>query len=85
MRKHSTVTLLRGIPNTRAITSCVSAGMLRGRMRRHAAGFIQPGNGALRFEIEVLLPADLRVRLRSAAGWTQITEASPRAIRSGAE
>ncbi len=35
-------------------------GMLRGRMRRHAAGFIQPCNRALRFQIEVLLAADLQ-------------------------
>ena len=84
MRKHSTVTLLRGIPKTRAITSCVFGGMLRGGMRGHAAGFIQPGDGALRFQIEVLLPADAAARLRNAAGWTRSPTASPRAMRSGA-
>ncbi len=36
-------------------------GMLRGGMRRHAAGFIQPRNRALRFQIEVLLAADLQL------------------------
>ena len=35
-------------------------GMLRGGMRRHAAGFIHPGNRALRFEIEMFLSADLQ-------------------------
>src|SRR3984957_13557842 len=30
-------------------------------MRSHAAGFIHPGDGALRFEIKMLLPADLHV------------------------
>ena len=35
-------------------------GMLGGRMRRHAAGFIQPRNRALRFQIKMLLAADLQ-------------------------
>jgi hypothetical protein len=34
------------------------AGMLRGRMQRYAAGFRDPRDGALGFQIEVLLAAD---------------------------
>src|ERR1700733_166346 len=39
--------------------------MLRGRMRGYTAGFVHPGDGALRFEIKMLLPADLQLALEA--------------------
>ena len=39
--------------------------MLSRRVDRHAAGFVDPRNGRLRFEIEVLLPAYPQLSLNS--------------------
>ena len=49
------------MPNAPAATACDLAGMLRGRTNRDTARFVQPGDGALRFQIKMLLAADTQL------------------------
>ena len=77
MRKHSTVTLLRVISQDARDHFLSFGGMLRGGMRQDAAIFVQPGDRALGFQIEMFLSADLQFALKMQRAGLDSTRRRP--------